>query len=265
MYSNKFVFSIKVDGCTLQELANGEIHLPINSEYAIWLQNKHDCKAVAQIFIDGENVSDGGYIIPARYGILIKRHSNADRAFKFVDLNSEAASNAGKNGPNTNKQKGVVEVRFFLEKKYIQHSFPITKSIVQNPWVKPEQFPYPYAKPTIWYQHSNDTTHLNWRAIYSTQKREVDEQSMNCLSNSCIEQPIEGCTVAGISTGQIFDSAHLDIEDTFTAMKVFLIGYNDITQRNKDVPVEMNRNYCPQCGAKVHKKDKFCSICGKKL
>ena len=90
------------------------------------MRNKNSRRAVAKIYIDGENVSGGGYIIPANDVVDIKRWSEVDKAFKFVPLDSGEAVDFGKNGPNDDKIKGVVEVRFFLEKEtpqVIEHHY----------------------------------------------------------------------------------------------------------------------------------------------
>ena len=95
VYSNKFVISILVDGNTQQELANGTVKLPFGAEYAIRLRNKNSRRAVAKLFVDGENVSGNGYIVPANDHVDIKRHWDKDVAFKFVELDSPEAVDAG--------------------------------------------------------------------------------------------------------------------------------------------------------------------------
>jgi hypothetical protein len=118
VYSNKFVMCVLVDGHPQEELANGVVKLPFGQEYSLRFRNKNDRRAVVKIYVDGENVSGGGYVIPANDHIDIKRHHDKDRAFKFVELNSPEAVDAGKNGPNPEKSKGLIEARFYLEKEY---------------------------------------------------------------------------------------------------------------------------------------------------
>lgn len=116
VYSNKFVMAVLVNGRVQEELANGTVKLPFGAEYSLRFRNKNDRRAVVKIYVDGENVSGGGYVIPANDHIDIKRHHDKDRAFKFVELDSPEAVDAGKNGPNADKTKGVIEARFYLEK-----------------------------------------------------------------------------------------------------------------------------------------------------
>lgn len=141
-YSNKFVACVVVDGRVQKELGNGTVKIPFGSEYTLRFRNKHDRRAVVQFFIDGENVSGEGYVIQPHSKIDIRRHSEIDRAFRFVELDSEEAVEHGKDGPNPNKEKGLIECRFRLEKRrppvvyrdrHIHHHYP------RPPW-----WPYPY-------------------------------------------------------------------------------------------------------------------------
>lgn len=125
VYSNKFVMCVLLDGVPQQELANGVVKLPFGAEYHLRFRNKNDRRAVVKIYVDGENVSGNGYIIPANDHIDIKRHHDKDRAFKFVELDSPEAVDAGKNGPNADKTKGVIEARFYLEKEQTYKPYPM--------------------------------------------------------------------------------------------------------------------------------------------
>jgi hypothetical protein len=146
VYSNKFVVCVLLNGVPQQELANGVVKLPFETEYGLRFRNKHNRRAVVKIFIDGENVSGGGYVIPANDHIDIKRHWDKDRAFKFVSLDSSDAVDAGKNGPNPDKEKGLIEAHFYLEKEVNHHYYPYPM-----PWVKEEHHHHHhYPKPDPW-------------------------------------------------------------------------------------------------------------------
>ena len=117
VYSSKFVMCVLVNGRPQKELANGVVKIPFG-EYALRFRNKHsNRRALVKIFIDGENVSGDGYIIPANSFIDIERWSEKAVKFKFVPLDSEEAIDFGKNGPNPDKVKGTIEARFHLEKE----------------------------------------------------------------------------------------------------------------------------------------------------
>jgi hypothetical protein len=116
-YSNRFILCILVNGVPVKEKANGEVHIPFGTSYSIRLRNRHSRNAAVQIFIDGENVSGEGYKVPGNDKIDIHRYADKDVTFKFVDLDSPEAVEFGKNGPNYDKSKGLIEGRFYLEKE----------------------------------------------------------------------------------------------------------------------------------------------------
>lgn len=152
MYSNHFVMCVLVNGQPTQELANGVVSLPFGTEYALRFRNKNDRRAVVKIFIDGENVSGGGYIVGANDHVDIKRHHDKDRSFKFVSLDSADAVDFGKNGPNTDKVKGTIEARFYLEKK--QPPQPVYVPVIHDHHHHhhyPQPYPQPYPiRPQVW-------------------------------------------------------------------------------------------------------------------
>lgn len=157
VYSQKFVACVLVNGEPQRELANGTVPIPFGTEYALRFRNKHDRRAVVQIFIDGENVSGGGYVIQPRSSVDIRRHADKDVAFKFVSLDSPEAVDHGKNGPNTDKIKGTIEARFFLEKKDAP-----TPKIVEH---HHHHYPKPWGSWRPWYY---DTALWQYAPPYGT-------------------------------------------------------------------------------------------------
>jgi hypothetical protein len=147
-YSNKFVLCILVNGQVQKDLANGEVHIPFGSEYAVRLRNKNNRRAVVDLVIDGETV--GSFVVKANNHLDVKRWADKDVAFKFVDLESPDAYDHGKQGANPDKLKGTVEARFRLEKEnpkveHIHHYYPYPMPVVTLPIT-----PQPYPK-TPWY------------------------------------------------------------------------------------------------------------------
>jgi hypothetical protein len=117
VYSSRFIMCVLRDGIPQQELGDGSVVLPFGSEYALRFRNKNpDRRAVVKVFIDGENVSAGGFVINANDKLDIERPVDNPVKFRFVSLDSSDAVDFGKNGPNTDRTKGVVEAHFSLEK-----------------------------------------------------------------------------------------------------------------------------------------------------
>lgn len=156
VYSEKFVFVVLVNGEPQDALANGELHLPFGQEFALRFRNKNNRRAVVKFTIDGEeNVcAPNGFIIEANDFIDIKRHYTRDAAFVLADLESPAAMDAGKNGPNHGKVKGTIVAHFWLEKE--QEKPPVVKEIHHHhDHYRPYPVPYP-APPRypFWYERS---------------------------------------------------------------------------------------------------------------
>jgi hypothetical protein len=253
---------ILVDGQVQKELANGCVPIPFGTNYSLRLRNKNDRRAVVKFSIDNENVSGAGFIVPANDYIDIKRHADKDCGFKFVDLDSPEAVDAGKNGANEDKVKGVIEARFYLEKKIEQpkevhihhydHYYP--QPYIGQPYI-PWRDPYKPYSPSKQYpditfyssnQHTNSTRHKFPSTPRSTGKSrggsicgqscgqsygyslETDQPTAGYMSNSSvanINSLQDGCTVEGKSTGQLFSSTYIDIEKDCVILKLFLQGY----------------------------------------
>lgn len=304
VYSNKFVLCLLVNGRVQKDRKNGTVELPFGTEYALRLRNKHNRRALAKIFIDGENVSGPGYIIGARDFVDIQRHHDKDRAFKFVDLDSEEAYDAGKNGPNEDKEKGLIEVRFHLEKErdwdYHQPVTPIPMPRPRPPYRDPYE---PWIKP-LWhgditstgstegdsYKHSmgaqnmslgdQPASHMDCslsasaggvkrgkspKKIRAARHNAPSKRDLAKQAARSMESLEDGCTVEGNQTGQSFREVYFEEERDYVTCTLYLQGYHS------DDPVYVHEQktdarYCDNCGAKKSKKKaKFCSNCGTKF
>ena len=234
-FSNGFVVSVKVNGSCQKELANGTVVIPLGSDYSLYLKNTNSKGCIAKIFIDTQNVSEGGYIIPAKQSIEIERHAFSPMKFKFVSLDSVEAIMAGKSGDNSNKSKGLIEVRFFAEK---------TKPIVEEhhhhhydqiPWVTPNPWPAkpynPYAP--FWYGvcERGNTNSLSFDntggSLSCVRGMSAGFSEEPPVAFACNEQANlqDGCTVKGGYSSQEFGTSFLDVEDSYTSIKLYLQGY----------------------------------------
>lgn len=270
VYSNKFVMAVLVNGEPQKELANGVVKIPFNSEYTLRFRNKNNRRAVVKIFIDGEDVGGAGYVINPHDAIDIRRHSDVDRAFKFVSLDSAEAVEFGKNGPNEDKQKGVIEARFYLEKQappppveHHHHHHHHDHHHYPRPWYNPYPAIWQYGtqvSPTVTCSTMDSKSSGpcgqsagSYREIakggtvrdFAPRQRQ-NTSRFECLSSNnyssesiattCSLQDAapavkDGCTVEGNTTGQTFSYVHLEYETDFVSLKVFLQGYDPATQQ----------------------------------
>ncbi len=148
MYSNRFAACIIVDGKIMDELPDGSVAIPLGTEYTIRLFNKHDRRAAAKIFLDTENVSQGGFVVDPHGKVDINRRADRDTAFRFVQLGSSAAKAEGKPTTNEGKEMGLVEVHFYLERERPKYIPPTP--IVINPPCPGPHYPPVWPRPRRW-------------------------------------------------------------------------------------------------------------------
>ena len=273
VYSNHFVMCLLLNGQPQEEKANGTVIIPFGSDYELRFRNKNNRRACVQIFIDGENVSGGGgYIIDANAYIDIRRHSDVDRAFKFVALDSVEAIDYGKNGPNEDKVKGTIEARFFLEKEkpavpvanyhyhhyhYSNNPFPtLEKKYGWNP------NPQVTLGGTIGCGGGSCCSNAPIPRGCGFSSEDYGPVEKEVLTSGSLNLPTkDGCTVEGESTGQKFFNIKFDAEKEYTSVKIFLQGYSYTIGKQNNTR-ELFSVYCDRCGTKARKRAKFCAKCG---
>ncbi len=255
IYSAGFVVNIIVNGQMQKVSKDNLVSIPFNSEYKIRLQNKNSRRAVVKVFIDDENVSETGLIIPANDSIELERPTDKQFKFKFVSLDSGQAADAGKS-KNRNGEKGVLRFEFRLEKeKYNIPFFPMYT-------------PYPVSKGG-WDQTwscSSDGHSTECKLDDNYTEREIKTCGGILLpenKRSLNKQGRQGCTVSGEKSNQSFTTAYIDLEDASPVlMQLTLRGFD----KKSSFDSEDDSVYCSGCGKKAVKStDRFCSRCGNKL
>lgn len=257
-YSNHFVMCILVNGRPLKERADGIVQIPMNTEYAIRFRNKNSRRAMVNFTIDAENASGNGYIIETYSDLEIKRFADRDQMFKFVDLKSDEAQLDGKDGPNLDGVKGVIQANFYLERQptYLPVYHP---THVKYGWPRPLPpfggYECPAASP-VWFNSTSNPVSQMYTNL-----------TKNCVpcstTDSSIKTMMEGVTVGGQSSGQTFTSAAFDAESYFVTLRVVLRGMNEPVEVTA---TQVDNEYCTKCGAKkARKNDAFCGKCGSRL
>ena len=115
MYSNKMAVAIKTNGRVLRE--NKEtVLVPFGSEYQITLKNLNTVRAIVNIFIDGDNVVEGGLVLNAGQSVDLERSIRSGNLtegnrFKFIERTA-----AIEDGPRGIKlEDGVIRVEYQFE------------------------------------------------------------------------------------------------------------------------------------------------------
>lgn len=259
VYSNNCVLAVLVNGTPCNELANGTVPIPFNSEYVIRVRNKDKKRrVVAKVFVDGENVADGGIIVNPNSYVDLEGPVDLHKRFKFVSLDSPDAVDFGKNGPNHDKSKGLIEARFHFEKEVKTTEEHHHHHYHEWPWWLPSRPCIPPPTPYVpkypilrggcfgnvrtsnvtksahrTYGMTSDSFENNANDClgFSYSDNNWANQTMGCVSNASLssksstEALLDGCTVEGSYTGQSFSTMNLDYEPEATVLKIFLQGF----------------------------------------
>lgn len=276
IYSAGFVVNIIVNGQMQKVSKDNLVSIPFNSEYKIRLQNKNSRRAVVKVFIDDENVSETGLIIPANDSIELERPTDKQFKFKFVSLDSGQAADAGKS-KNRNGEKGVLRFEFRLEKQY-EYRAPLINAY-PNPWRKGGEWEQRWTNDNENYRYDGHETSCDFDGIERPVKTSGGinlPQNYGTLRSSTskgfeqrrvpvddVQKSAAGCTVSGEKSNQSFTTAYIDLEDASPVlMQLTLRGFDEKSSFDS----ENDSVYCSGCGKKAVKStDRFCSRCGNKL
>lgn len=272
------------NGVPTEELKNGVVILPFGTEYKIRFRNKHNRRAIVQFWIDGEPMHEdnpyGGYVVPANGYVDIERPFDVQRKFKFVDLDSPDAIDHGKNGPNHDKQKGLIEARFYLEKEY---KAPET---IYVPYPVPT-YPRPRPYDGIWCetktrgmlrskgisgQSSGFLGEVDGGISYSAQNSVQPAMFAGACLNLCdslnadVDVSVssgssgmikDGATVEGGYSSQRFSSVSVDVDwDNYITLKLFLQGRTQATQAKVEIKGDISKLNSEDLGQIIKEKVK---------
>jgi len=224
-YNNRFVITVLQNDRIIKELANGSVSMEFG-EYKIRLRNKHNRRAICRLSIDGENVSAGGFIIPANSFIDIERSADVAKKFKFVSLESEEAQDFGKNGTNHDKIKGTIVAEFALEKEYTYNPLVVPNYVTHNHYHYPKFVgassvnSFTYGADCL---KSHDGVSCSYTSTVTTGGTGSYARALSRLGETQNLQ--DGATVEGSHSGQTFSTTHFTHEDNWTSIRIFLQGY----------------------------------------
>jgi len=270
MYSNGFVVAAKINGQTVEE-KDGKIVMPFDTEYSLMLKNRNDRKAVARVYIDGEEVTKSGRLILDANGSLnLERYvedMNNGARFKFVPLANEKVKDKG------DSEKGWIEVRFQLVKptqsQVIYHEEHIYHKHHHwnDYWTYPVyKGPY-YFGDIVWTNFTGSsgnqplTTYCssNGDCVGTSLGSNVEKQfSAKIENNHLIEEA--GATIKGSNSDQKFSYSYVgELEAQETVIRFQLVGTKDAK-----VAKQYIKTHCTNCGQRYNTNDKYCSGCGEK-
>lgn len=266
MYESKFVAAIKSNGKVLREFDKDKVYLKFGSEYSILLKNLENRRAVAKIFIDGQEVSNGGFVIDAKREVEIERFvkdlSQGNR-FKFIEKTAGIEAHRG------NKiEDGLIRIEFEFERVYVPSWTPDKVYYRGGP-----AYGELYSKG----MRTGDT--LDCHMIGAASGSQLSNMTLN---STCVKSTLRspGCDVRMRDNSQVTNDAGITVpgsisDQKFTetycytdgikhTMLFVLLGSADGEPVQAPVTVKAKPK-CITCG-KVNKAgSKFCAECGTAL
>jgi len=234
MYKKGFVAFLRNAQDVVLREDNGKVWMPFYEEYKIVLKNKNNRKAVAKVFIDGEDVLCGKQLIlNAWENIALERfveYLNEGRRFQFVPR-GDVRIEEKKDSPDL----GIVEIQFQLEK------FPA-------------------------YRWTTDYCDCS-TPKYVCDSGRVKAGGMSCSSTtsnvmtSCSFSPIGGTAEGSRSTQKFNIGSVGDLEDDVITIRLRILP----TETTKTTVNDTKNIFCVHCGIKNIRKAKFCYQCGNKI
>ena len=293
MYQSKLVASLKANGKILREFKD-TVYIPFGSEYSFLIKNLHTQRAVVNIFIDGEEVVEGGLVVDAGREVDLERYVKngnlkTGNKFKFIERTSKIEEHRG-----VKLEDGLVRIEFQYEAVKPVSMWNNQPVYTARDFFKSSEFQgvtdkYSTTGGTGWLQASGATYSTNvggvMRGVDFSNGETVKAQASAAVNNYMVQNNIStssanvhdgmatmdsyndvGITVPGSKSKQSFETVTMGImEAEKHSIVLKLLGE---TPDNKPVtkPVTVDRKQkCDTCG-KVNKAHaKFCVECGTAL
>jgi hypothetical protein len=276
MYQSKLVASLKANGKILREFKD-TVYIPFGSEYSFLIKNLNTTRALVNIFIDGDNVIEGGLVLNAGQEVDLERYVkngnlNAGNKFKFIER-----TQAIEDGPRGAKlEDGIVRIEFQFEKPYIP---PVSRDWITAIGGTNQNSIYPASFNVNGALRSVDFSQ-NGQVMAQAASAAVDKY---CADNGIVSKSEVhdgmatmdwmdapkndiGITVPGSKSTQKFQTTYMGaMEAEKHTIVLKLLGE---TPDNKPVlaPVTVKaKQECDTCGHKNKATAKFCNKCGTSL
>jgi hypothetical protein len=283
MYNQKMVASIKANGRILRENKD-TVYIPFGSEYSFLIKNLHTQRAVVNVFIDGENVVEGGLVVDPGREIDLERYVKqgnlkAGNKFKFIERTSAIEDHRG-----VKLEDGLIRIEFQYEAVK-----PVSIYTARD-FFKSSEFQGVADKFTVVASGSTSQTNVNGllRGVdFSANGMATTTAASQSINNYCAQNNISasvgslhdgmatmdsmpandvGITVPGSKSTQSFQTVTMGIMETEKhAIVLKLLGE---TPDNKPVvkPVTVKaKSKCVTCGKMNKAHAKFCVECGTAL
>ena len=248
------------------------VYLENGQEFQIQLFNPHNFTIGAEIFINGEKLSNLLVLKPGER-VWLERYLDVKKKFKFSTYEVEGNN---KDVQEAIKDNGNIEVKFYKESRNKEY-YP-SVIVYDNNWLnKNDNIKYP-SPINVFYTISNDLTTGNYCNYTAKTSSFCTDLNTNCTSSISISIPDTNyassmsssdemiCETGRIETGsqstQEFNNVNMDFEYfPFITEKIKLLPLS----QKPFTPNDLHKIYCPECGRKLKSTYKFCPFCGSKI
>jgi hypothetical protein len=244
VYMKNFVVAVKVGNKYIRD-EEGEVKIPFNSEYKLFLKNMDSRKAVVKVSIDGKQVIESGIVLHGNSSVDLNgniENGKLKNCFKFIKVSPEIEEFRG-----ITPEDGLARIEVTWEKKRVEVPYTIyTTRWEYKPW---ESHP-------VWYDY-NTITSGNNDLVYRGSGTAGQNYSIN---TSVTNSSDLGITVKGEEINQSLNTCFVDtLETDSTVIVLKLIGYDGELKTSRD------KLQCKVCGKINKSKNKFCWGCGSYL
>jgi hypothetical protein len=244
VYVKNFVAAVKVGNKYIRD-ENGEVKIPFNSEYKIFLKNMDSRKAVVKISIDGKNVTESGIVIHGNSSVDLNgyiENGKLKNCFKFIQVSSEIEEFRG-----ITPEDGLIRVEITWEKKKVEIPYTI--------YTTPQWEYTPWKTYTTWYDYKTSSYSITNNDLVYRDSNHVTCSYSNNISLDSLDD--NGITVKGNEINQSLNTCYVDtLENDSTVIVLKLIGYNGELKTSRD------KIQCKICGRINKSGHKFCGGCG---
>ena len=274
MYQSKLVASLKANGKILREFKD-TVYIPFGSEYSFLIKNLHTQRAVVNIFIDGEDVVEGGLVVDPSREVDLERYVKAGNLkagnkFKFIERTSSIEDHRG-----VKLEDGLVRIEFQYEQPRPVVNIPDRSwTTTPSPWGGVYASGASSSYNVNGVMRSVDFSKGEFMKASAASATNATLQSMNISNTAQAHEGMAtmdsyndvGITVPGSKSTQSFQSVTMGIMETEKHSIVLkLLGE---TLDNKPVvkPVTVKaKPKCNTCGKMNKAHAKFCVECGTAL
>jgi len=277
MYESKLAAAIKVNGKVLREFNKDTVYIPFGSEYSILLKNLNTKRAVVNIFIDGQDIVEGGLVLNAGQEVDLERfvkngNLTEGNRLKFIERTA-----AIENGPRGVKlEDGLVRVEFQFE----QPQRPITWTTTTTTWGNNTVYPMGGVSGSMPASYNVNGVLRSVDFSNGEQVRAMAASATTATLNSMgisgstsevhdgmatmdwMPANETGITVPGSKSTQKFNTVHMGVMEPEKFSMVFkLLGGEAV----KEAVTVKHKPKCVTCGKQNKATAKFCTECGTAL